>query len=546
MELGGTDHAGGRRGRRGARLGGAAVAALLLVGVVACSEGGGPTDDAGGATEAGGTTSEAGRATTGSPFATSDEPVVEAPDERFIVDDGGRVLILRGQNVIGAAKQDPERTGGVDEDEIAQLSDRFGHNVSRHLIFWDAVEPEPGVYDEAYLDRVEERLDWYAAHGIHVFLDMHQDLYSIEFGGDGAPAWAVHTDGLEFGGIEEGAPWWLAAADPAVEAAYANFWDPERGHPELQEHYRDMWVHVVERFADHPAVIGYDLMNEPTWSLGSLNETLAFALVAKDTGDWENERLIDFTQMLIDAMRPADADGYLLVEPTSVVNADVDLGDGFTGPFPGDLAPFDDPREGPSRLVYAPHFYPIEVHEGLGYSPDNPYLTTWERLRSEEATRFVGGALFIGEFGANLDEEGANERYFGDVLDMADRQMAGWAYWSWDLSWWGIRSDDGADAPHADFVVRPYPHAIAGTPEAFSYDPGSRIFRLTYATREGVRGPTEVYLATERHFPEGVEVTVTGDAEWNVDEDREVLLVDAAAGAGTITVCVTPKGVACE
>lgn len=524
------------------------LALALLTAVVACSDDDGsggaatspdPADDA--------ASSEAsGRATNGSPLRSGDGPLVEAPDERFIVDVDGRVLILRGQNVINAAKSDPERTGGVDEDEIAQLADRYGHNVSRHLIFWDAVEPEPGVYDEDYLDRVEQRLDWYAAHGIHVVLDMHQDLYSGVFGGDGAPEWAVHTDGIEFSGIEEGAPWWLAAADPAVEAAYANFWDTSRGHPELQEHYRDMWVHVATRFADHPAVIGYDLMNEPTWSLGSLDQTLAFALVAKETGDWENETLITFTQMLIDAMRAADPDGYLMVEPTSVVNADVDLGDGFQGPFPGDLAPFTDPREGMSRLVYAPHSYPIEVHEGLGYSADNPYLATWERLRSEEAERFVGGALFVGEFGANLEEEGANERYFGDVLDMADRQMAGWAYWSWDKGSWGIRAEDGSDAAHADFVVRPYPHAIAGVPESFSYDTGTRTFRLSYTTREGVRGPTEVYLAAERHFPDGFEVSVTGDAEWSLDEEAEVLLVDAPNDAGSIRVCVTPKGVACS
>jgi endoglycosylceramidase len=487
-----------------------------------------------------------GRATNGNPLPARHGPAVEAPDPRFVVDHRGRVLILRGQNVISAAKSDPLHVGGVDEDEIAQLSHRYGFNVSRHLIFWEAVEPEPGVYDEAYLDRVGQRLDWYAEHGIYVFLDMHQDLYSQVFGGDGAPAWAVHTDGLTFQGIPPGAPWWLAAADPAVQAAFANFWDPSRGHPELQEHYRKMWAHVAKRFHDHPAVLGYDLMNEPTWSLGGLTETITFARTAHETGDWRNPRLITFTQQLIDEIRTVDPDGYLLYEPTSVVNADVDLGGGLTGPFPGDLAPLTDPRPGPSRLVYAPHLYPVEVHEGVTYSPGNPYVDRWEQLRSTEATRFGGGALFIGEFGANLDDDEADARYFRDVLDLADRQMAGWAYWSWDKGWWGIRAGDGSDATHADFVVRPYPQVIAGVPQSFSFDTDNRVFRLSYRTRAGVEGPTEIYLATGRHYPEGVNVTISrGTAATKIDVEHEVLLVHAAPGTTDVEVCVTPAGTSC-
>jgi endoglycosylceramidase len=47
-----------------------------------------------------------------------------------------------------------------------------------------------------------------------------------------------------------------------VIRAFDNFWNYEE-HPELQDHYAAMWAHVAERFRDHPAVIGYDLMNEP-------------------------------------------------------------------------------------------------------------------------------------------------------------------------------------------------------------------------------------------------------------------------------------------
>ena len=63
-------------------------------------------------------------------------------------------------------------------------------------------------------------------------------------------------------------------ANGAVQAAYQNFWDPARGHPDLQANYIESWVQVARRFAEDPAVLGFDLMNEPGFANGDLNETL--------------------------------------------------------------------------------------------------------------------------------------------------------------------------------------------------------------------------------------------------------------------------------
>ena len=62
----------------------------------------------------------------------------------------------------------------------------WGMNAVRLLTTWAAVEPEQGVYDEAYLDALAERLDWAKDAGLHVVLDMHQDVYGEGFGFDGA------------------------------------------------------------------------------------------------------------------------------------------------------------------------------------------------------------------------------------------------------------------------------------------------------------------------------------------------------------------------
>jgi hypothetical protein len=83
------------------------------------------------------------------------------------------------------------------------MSRDWGFNFARFLLVWDALEPAPGVYDEAYLDRVAERIEWFRAAGIYVVLDMHQDVYGPvasdgrEIGGNGAPPW-FQTDGQAF------------------------------------------------------------------------------------------------------------------------------------------------------------------------------------------------------------------------------------------------------------------------------------------------------------------------------------------------------------
>jgi endoglycosylceramidase len=90
---------------------------------------------------------------------------------------------------------------------------------------------------------------------------MHQDVYSRYFCCDGAPEWAIRDDGLPF---EQLPQWDLNYFTKAVMASFDNFWNYAGPHSDLQDHYADAWAAVAERFKDHPAVIGYDLMNEPS------------------------------------------------------------------------------------------------------------------------------------------------------------------------------------------------------------------------------------------------------------------------------------------
>ena len=180
-----------------------------------------------------------------------------------IRDASGRQVFLWGINLGEKSSAAGHRSWHRPED-FANLR-RWGMNAVRLLIFWSAVEPEPGRYDEAYLQSVDERIGWARDAGLYVILDMHQDLYSEAVpGGNGAPAWATLDGGLPH--FTVGNIWSTAYyVSPKVHRVFDNFWNNASG-PDgmgIQEHFACAWRHVAARYADNPTVAGFDLMNEP-------------------------------------------------------------------------------------------------------------------------------------------------------------------------------------------------------------------------------------------------------------------------------------------
>ncbi|MEZ5323260.1 MAG: cellulase family glycosylhydrolase [Microthrixaceae bacterium] len=459
---------------------------------------------------------------------------VEAPSPEFIVDTCGRVLILRGVNVESASKGDTQAGTHLPRSPMsgqAALA-KWGWNNVRFLVFWGAIEPTEGHYDEKYLASVAKWLDWYAAHDIHVVLDMHQDLYAWKVGGDGAPDWAVDTRGLTPGRIAEGQPWYLQGADPAVQAAFQSFWNPEPGQPDLQRRYLGALGDLAKRFSSHPAVIGYDVMNEPSFANGDLAATLAIQPKAA-AGEFVNDNLTVFTQKAIDAVRDHDDDAWVMVEPTSLLNA---------FPYPGDLAfeRLHDPRKGAPRLVYAGHLYQQAVHDGHGYPEGDPYLATWEKYRTAEAKR-MSGALWIGEWGGA--DQPRMDAYVEELTAMADRNMAGWAYWPWDPGGWSpVESDGSTVSANGSRLMRVQPRAIAGTPESFSWDPVDRVFTMRWRERRAADGASELAVPSAL-FGAGIDVVLDGRAArggW--ERATSVLSLDPDRSLAEHTVCVQPAG----
>ncbi len=460
-------------------------------------------------------------------------------DARFVTDAQGRVLILHGANVSGSAKTSPDRMPDISEDEVHMLSHEWGFNYARYLLSWDGVEPQPGVYDETYFQGVEKRLDWLNAAGIHVMLDMHQDVWSVFTCGNGNPQWTVRNDGIPMEPTCRSV-WSFNYFQPAVTRVFDNFWAYTDGpDADLQDHFTAMWTAVAARFKDHPAVIGYDILNEPY--PGSYFDKIEAATrrTVKDgapSAAFDVERFGPFYQRVIDAIRTVDSDHWIFFEPR------------FGAPANGSpswIPRLDDPRSGTPRIVYIPHLYSGIAEATVDYAPWNDTVPSWERERTTDVAR-QGGPLVIGEFGFTWSMTNA-PRYMLDVLDTADRMLAGWAWWAADpgppTGWSFYDRDTQSPNPNSDYLARPYPRAVAGTPTSIAFDHAKRTFELHFTDRKGVTGPTEIYLGAHRFYPGGFSVESNDpDGSWSsaFDAEGEVLSVSTPRDGGDHTIRILP------
>ncbi|MGI9577369.1 MAG: glycoside hydrolase family 5 protein [Microthrixaceae bacterium] len=339
-----------------------------------------------------------------------------------ILDDRGREVLLRGVNVNSYV----DYWSGNDfptvfpfEEADAERIAGFGWNVVRLLFSWSAVEPEPGVYDEQYLDDLGAAVDSLAEQGVYSILDSHQDAWGPTLaarpdevcppdrtpanGWDGAPGWATlvgdEVERCVVGGVRETSPAVLAAAD----AFFAN--DAGPGGVGIRTRYADMLGHVAGRFASNPAVAGYDVMNEPP----AYNDDNLAAL-----GELYSESLV--------AIRAAEAEAggdqhMVLFEPPGIWSS---IG---SGPPPA--------WDHDTNVVYSPHIY-------QGAFNGDPITREAFEVAVAEAAEFGGAPVLTGEWGTAFENHYGTQRtgpdgdnYFIDHQSWQDEFRISATIWEW-------------------------------------------------------------------------------------------------------------------
>ena len=369
-----------------------------------------------------------------------------------IVDAQNRIVIYHGLNVSNHSKSSPGNLPQVSSAEYEQMRE-WGFNMVRYLVFWEAIEPEPGRINEEYLAKTWEQIDLIGALGFDVVIDFHQDLFSKRFGGNGFPDWTVNDGGHPF---TRQTPWQKNYWQPAVWHSYDFFWRSDA----LQNQYANAVRVVLAGAATRPHVTGLDIMNEPWPWKGLRFEELALSGLYKKVA----------------AMR--DDNGFqtpLYFAPMLPTNAGLSSG----------------LREAPGeRSVYAPHFYDAFVDAEWSYRFWNRLLMQRTvKLRIREAQR-MQVPLFFGEFGLVQSNPGF-ARYLRDFTNLMDEYQVGWAYWSYDRGRFGVMDQTGAPGPALNELVQVYPQRVAGRNLRFKRS--GQTFEMTFDPVV-CTGPTEVFI----------------------------------------------------
>jgi endoglycosylceramidase len=454
-------------------------------------------------------------ATPGAASASPALPIGHAA--RWLTDAQGRVVIVHGTNMVNKLPPYYPAAIGFGEDDAAFLQS-IGFNAVRVGVIWKAVEPEPGVYDNGYVEQIAETVQTLASHGIVSLLDFHQDLYNELFEGEGAPDWAVQDGGLPNPSLGFPGNYF---GNPAMQKSFDNFWANSAGPGGvgLLDRFAAAWKHVAARFAGDSSVLGYELFNEPF--PGTKWQKCEFGCPEFDA------KLTAFNRQVAAAIRSADPSTLIFYEPNVLFNS------GLTT----SVGALEDPHAG-----FAFHDYCLAT---FGKEPP-PNGCSTEKVAFSNALKHVAQtreALLLTEFGATTAEGDLN-----GMVALADHEQVPWLEWDYrsmvlDPSQPPTGSNLGQPALRT--LVEPYPQAIAGTPRAWAFDRSTNTFTLKYSTERaggGTRFPpgSATEIATPPLvYPHGYAASVKGGTIVS-SPNAGVLDLAAKPGVHSVSLTVTP------
>lgn len=458
---------------------------------------------------------------------------IKVNGDHFVNETGNQVLF----NGINVVCKHPEM--GYLFPDLEPVFRRFqqqGYNLVRLGIFWDGVEPQPGVYDTQYLERVKETVELAWKYGMYTLLDMHQDLFSRKWG-DGAPLWATLDEGAAH---PEHCTMWYEAylqSDAIIRAA-DNFWKnvPAEDGVGLLDHYEAMWAMLAKTFDPYDCVIGFEPMNEPF--MGGLARA-AFGEAQQQT----SARFPDYDPSDPLSLTAEQAAFYMSVVAGKLTGFDKDILMPFyrrmqkavesasdkplvTG---GNIYSSSNIPTGITRLddrgnqIYAPHGYDAVVDSDRyeSFNKGNVEALFADKRRSQQELCLP---VIIGEWGAFPSKDFTNDliRHMNGILE---ENLWSSTYWQWLP---GVHLDEN----YAD-LSRAYPMQTAGKLCSYHYDTQAKKLRLCYEAREN--GITTVYCPfrpakTDSSLPISSEVNMLSDSACTVSIQTN------AAGEITVTL----------
>ena len=453
-------------------------------------------------------------------------------------------------------------------EDIRQMA-ALGFNSVRLPLSWSLLEPERGKFNELYLNRAAQVVDWARGAGMYVILDMHQDAYSRYVGRsnpppipggstinlrfyDGAPAWATFTDGLP-------SEWYYGQREvnPAVFEASTNFWYNRAG---IQDEYIAAVARLVQRFKDDSTVAGIDIYNEPWpgWNLSPGFEDLLLYPFYR--------RVIDAITGMHDGLpcptrvpMPAPC-GYPdlgVHDLRHLVFLDTGLPREITD-FPTHLGlPISSYANQVLGIHAYTHIYTPD-HLMSPSTPPNQATYPWGGYDqsywwAEREARALGAALFVTEFGNDLKWDSIE---LANQLHEQEIHRTGLAFWTWkencggDSTWGmfnGINCQTLSPQPssgclrhdRAALLARVYPEASSDPNLTYSYDPSTGFFTMRANGRFG-DPPTVIVVPANVTGSITFGGAVAGEPSIAQSGESRTVSVFPAGGVFTVNVAAAP------
>ena len=276
------------------------------------------------------------------------------------------------------------------EDDIATLAS-WGATMARFQIARRSDNADLADYSawvDSRLDNLEDVLRWAGAHGMKICVDLH-----VTPGGSGA-----------------------------ISRGQNMFYDERYATA-----FVETWRRIATRFRGHPAVYGYDLVNEP---LQTCRAQIDYWTIQRRAA--EAIREIDpVTPIIVEANHWATPDAFAYLSPLAMDNVIYQI------------------------HVYDPHKF---THQGVGDNPIGPKWPDpdkkWTREHLRDVLRPVRefearhhARIYVGEFSAAAGAKGA-ENYLRDCIALFNEYGWDWTYHAfreWD--WWSVEHE-GPDPKH--------------------------------------------------------------------------------------------------
>jgi endoglycosylceramidase len=507
----------------------------------------------------------------------ADGPIgpLQAPGGPWLLDRTGRTVLLHGVDLVYKVPPYEVEVSGTGRSVLtrpeAQRMAQLGFTVVRLGIIWKGLEPGtdpmndsaictpgtprtsgPDQFDarifDAYMSRLEATVSLLARYRIFSLIDMHQDVYNEAFGGEGAPDWAVCTDGITPEPQRNVENWSVNYSGPGVAQAYDHFWDNDVVG-DLQGKFDTMWTRIATRFRGNPWVIGYDPFNEPYGSdLATRPDNPAFDALLECFYTGRAHPGLDQSGHRVTCPADDPEEGLIprieAADPTHLVAYEGNYG--TDSGVPNHIGAMDYPR-----LVLNFHDYCF-LHVPNGPEPSDfaSICGPLERFvfdqhageRASDATREQPGGpgWLLTEFGATTDTAD-----LARITSDADASLVGWIYWQWinyddptgshSSALWPPRA---ATASQLNVLSQTYASAVAGTPLTMSFDPRTASFELRYRSNPTISAPTVIVVPVSTHYPHGYCVRASGARVTSHPGATRIDLVNGTT-ADDVTVTLT-------